>query len=147
TRALADHARMVRVPSHQVTTLAAIDRVRGELTVRHGREATEEEVAAAMRLTPEDLRALSAGSRPPVSLDEGFGGNEENTWLAYLNDTAAASPGTAADHHLLGERIAEVLRSLPPRDREVLELRFGLRDGKTRTLDEVARMLGVTRER
>jgi RNA polymerase primary sigma factor len=138
---------MIRVPTHQVSTLAAIDRVRGELTTRNGHEPVEEEVAAAMGLTREELRALSTAGRPPVSLHGPFAGDGELPWADYLKDTGAASPGEDADRHLLRDRIAEVLRSLAPRDREVIELRFGLRDGHAHTLDEVAKVLGVTRER
>jgi RNA polymerase primary sigma factor len=146
TRALADHARMVRVPCHHTATLAAIDRVRGELTTRHGKVPSDEQVAAALHLKIEDLHALAAVGRQPLSLHEVFG-DEEDTWASVLSDPHAASPGEAADQSLLRERIDEALRCLAPRDREVIELRFGLRDGQSRTLDEVAQMLGVTRER
>jgi RNA polymerase primary sigma factor len=146
TRALADHARMVRVPCHHTATLAAIDRVRGELTTRFGKAPSDEQVAAALRLKIEDLHALTAVGRQPLSLHEVFG-DEEDTWASVLSDPHAASPGEAADQSLLKERIDEALRCLAPRDREVIELRFGLRDGQARTLDEVAQLLGVTRER
>ncbi|HZU37940.1 MAG TPA: sigma-70 family RNA polymerase sigma factor, partial [Gemmataceae bacterium] len=147
TRALADSGRMVRIPCHQVATLAAIDRARGELTVQLGREPLEEEIARTLGITLDDLRALSVVGRAPVSVDEAFAGDEEQTWVNFLNDTEAASPGEDADRNLLKERIGEVLRSLAPRDREVIELRYGLRDGHSHTLDEVAQLLGVTRER
>jgi RNA polymerase primary sigma factor len=147
TRALADHGRMVRIPCHQVATLAAIDRTRGELTIQLGREPLDEEVAGAMKISLGDLQALTAVGRAPVSMDEAFAGDEEQTWANFLNDQQAAGPGEDADRHLLRERIVEVLKSLAPRDREVLELRYGLRDGRTHTLDEVATYLGVTRER
>jgi RNA polymerase primary sigma factor len=146
TRALADHARMVRVPCHHTATLAAIDRVRGELTTRLGRTPSDEEVAGALKIKVEDLQALSAVGRQPLSLHEVFG-DEEDTWASVLHDPRAASPGEAADRTLLKERVGEALRCLAPRDREVIELRFGLKDGQARTLDEVARLLGVTRER
>lgn len=147
TRALADHGRMVRVPCHQVTTLTTIDRVRGELATKLGREAAEEEVAAAMEISAEELRVLSVAGRPPVSLQEGLGGDEDQPWVDFLTDRHTAGPGESADEHLLRERVAESLRVLAPRDREVLELRYGLKDGHSHTLDEVARMLGVSRER
>src|SRR5262249_42477742 len=127
-------------------TLAAIDRVRGELTIRQGRAPSDREVAAALKLKLEDLKGLSAVGRQPLSLHEGFG-DEEDSWASVLDDPRATSPGQAADQILLKERIDEALRCLAPRDREVIELRFGLRDGHSRTLDEVARLLGVTRER
>jgi RNA polymerase primary sigma factor len=146
TRALADHARMVRVPCHHTATLAAIDRVRGELTTRHGRPPSDEEVARALKIKLEDLQVLAAVGRQPLSLHEVFG-DEDDTWASVLDDPRAASPGEATDRLLLRERIDEALRCLAPRDREVIELRFGLKDGQARTLDEVARLLGVTRER
>jgi RNA polymerase primary sigma factor len=146
TRALADHARMVRVPCHHTATLAAIDRVRGELTVEHGKEPADEEVAAVLGLRVHDLQALTTVGRQPLSIHEVFG-EEDEAWASVLGDTRAESPGEAADQLLLKDRIDEALRCLTPRDREVIELRFGLRDGKARTLDEVAQLLGVTRER
>jgi RNA polymerase primary sigma factor len=146
TRALADHARMVRVPCHHTATLAAIDRVRGELTTEHGREPADEEVAAELGMRVQDLKSLAAVGRQPLSLHEAFG-DEDETWANVLHDPHAENPGEAADQLLLKDRIDEALRCLAPRDREVIELRFGLKDGQARTLDEVARLLGVTRER
>ncbi|HXG09000.1 MAG TPA: sigma-70 family RNA polymerase sigma factor [Gemmataceae bacterium] len=147
TRALADHARTVRVPCHQVATLALIERVRGELSVASGREPTVEEIAAVVGVTPEETKSLRVVSRHPVSLHEPMGGDGERALEDFLDDPDAANPGTAVDQHLLRERIAEVLRSLTPREREVIELRFGLRDGHPRTLEEVAQTYGITRER
>jgi RNA polymerase primary sigma factor len=147
TRALADHARTVRVPCHQVGMLAAIERVRGELSVRHGREPSVEEIAAVLGLTPEDTRSLRVVGRHPMSLHDPIGGDGERALEDFLNDPAASNPGQTVDQHLLRERMAEVLRSLAPREREVIELRFGLHDGHPRTLDEVAKVYGITRER
>jgi RNA polymerase primary sigma factor len=147
TRALADHARTVRVPCHQVGTLAAIERVRGELAVASGREPSVEEIAAALGVSTEETQSLRVVSRHPVSLHEPLGGDGERALEDFLDDPDATNPGTAVDQHLLRERIGEVLRSLTPREREVIELRFGLRDGHPRTLEEVARAYGITRER
>jgi RNA polymerase primary sigma factor len=147
TRALADHARTVRVPCHQVGMLAAIERVRGELAVQQGREPTVEEIAATLGVTAEETRSLRVVGRHPVSLHDPLGGDGERALEDFLSDAGATNPGLAVDQHLLKERIAEVLRSLTPREREVIELRFGLRDGHPRTLDEVARTYGITRER
>jgi RNA polymerase primary sigma factor len=147
TRALADHARTVRVPCHQVGMLAAIERVRGELTVKQGREPSVEEIAKVLGLTPEEARSLRVVGRHPVSLHEPLGGDGERALEDFLSDADTSNPGRAVDQHLLKERIGEVLRSLSPREREVIELRFGLRDGHPRTLDEVARTYGITRER
>jgi RNA polymerase primary sigma factor len=146
-RALADHARTVRVPCHQVGLLAAIDRVRGELLGETGREPTVEEIARVLGTTVEETRSLRAVSRHPVSIHEPLGDDAERALGEFLDDPSAANPGMDADQHLLKERIAEVLRSLTPREREVIELRFGLKDGQPRTLDEVARCYGITRER
>jgi RNA polymerase primary sigma factor len=146
-RALADHARTVRVPCHQVGLLAAIDRVRGELLGETGREPTVEEIAKVLGTTVEETRSLRAVSRHPVSIHEPLGDDAERALGEFLDDPSAANPGLDADQHLLKERIAEVLRSLTPREREVIELRFGLKDGQPRTLDEVAKCYGITRER
>jgi RNA polymerase primary sigma factor len=147
TRALADHARTIRVPCHQVGTLAAVERVRGELSIQQGREPTVEEIASVLGVTPEETQSLRIVSRHPVSLHEPLGGDGERALEDFLDDPDAANPGQQVDQHLLRERIAEVLRSLTPREREVIELRFGLRDGQPRTLEEVARAYGITRER
>jgi RNA polymerase primary sigma factor len=147
TRALADHARTVRVPCHQVGTLAAMERVRGELAVQIGREPTVEEIAASLGVTEEETRSLRVVARHPVSLHEPLGGDGERALGDFLDDPGAVNPGQTVDQHLLRERIAEVLRSLTPREREVIELRFGLKDGQPRTLDEVAKAYGITRER
>jgi len=147
TRALADHARTVRVPCHQVGMLAAIERVRGEFTVAHGREPTTEEVAETLGMTSEETRSLRLVGRHPLSLHEPLEKDGQRPLLDFLDDPHAAAPTQSVDQHLLKERVTEVLRSLAPREREVLELRFGLRDGHPRTLDEVARCYGITRER
>jgi RNA polymerase primary sigma factor len=148
TRAVADHGRTVRIPSHQVSVLGAIERVRGELTVRSGREPALEEIAAVLRMSPDEVRILRAAGRHPVSLDEAVGdGHEEDPLQKLLGDAASVNPADDVDRHLLKERVTDVLRCLPPRDREVLELRYGLTDGRSRTLDEVAAVFCVTRER
>jgi RNA polymerase primary sigma factor len=147
TRALADHSRTVRVPCHQVSMLSAIERVRGELSVQHGREPSVEEIAKALGLTPEDTRSLRLVARHPLSLHEPLGEDGERSLEDFLGDGGSSSPSQTVDQHLLRERIKEVLRSLTPREREVIELRFGLKDGQPRTLDEVARSYGITRER
>jgi RNA polymerase primary sigma factor len=147
TRALADHARTIRVPCHQVGTLAAVERVRGELSAKEGREPTVEEIAAVLGVSAEETHSLRVVARHPVSLHEPMGGDGERALEDFLDDPSATNPGLAVDQHLLRDRIAEVLRSLTPREREVIELRFGLRDGQPRTLEEVARTYGITRER
>jgi RNA polymerase primary sigma factor len=147
TRALSDLSRTVRVPCHRVGLLRALERVRGELTVQLGREPNTEEVAAELGVTPEEVRSLRPLAQQPLSLQETFGNDDEQSAASFLADRSEANPGEETDRHLLRERIDEVLRSLPPRDREVIELRFGLRDGQPRSLEEVSRSFGITRER
>ncbi len=146
-RALADHARTVRVPCHQIGLMAKIERKRNELSIATGREPTVEELAEALGVKTEETRSLRVVGRAPVSLHEPIGGDGERALEDFLSDGEAANPGEHADQRLLRDRIQEVLRSLAPREREVIELRFGLKDGTPRTLDEVARQYGITRER
>jgi RNA polymerase primary sigma factor len=147
TRALSDLSRTVRVPCHQIGVLGAIERVRGELTARNGHEPDTAEIAAVLGITPEEIRALRTVGRPPVSLDDSFGGEEGHSLQDFLSDAGTADLDAAVDQQLLKDRLAEVLNSLAPRDREVIELRFGLRDGQPRSLIEVAEIYGITRER
>jgi len=147
TRALADHARTVRVPCHQIGMLAKIERTRNEMSAATGREPTCEEIAFVLGAKAEDTRSLRAVGRHPVSLHEPVGGDGERALEDFLPDDATPNPGDHVDARLLKERINEVLRSLAPREREVIELRFGLKDGTPKTLDEVARQYGITRER
>ncbi|GIW82959.1 MAG: RNA polymerase sigma factor [Gemmatales bacterium] len=147
TRALADHARTVRVPCHQVAALANIERIRAEFFGKTGREPTNEEIAKLMNISVEEMRSLRAVGRHPISLNEPLGTEGERVLEEFLRDSSASNPGQMVDQNLLRERINEVLRSLAPREREVIELRFGLNDGNPRTLDEVAKVYGITRER
>jgi RNA polymerase primary sigma factor len=146
-RALADNARTVRVPCHQVGLLSAIERVRGELIVQTGREPTIEEIAKVLGTSAAEAKSLRAVARQPLSLHEPMGDDTERALSEFLDDRSTSSPGENVDATLLKERIAEVLKSLTPREREVIELRFGLKDGNPRTLDEVAQCYGITRER
>jgi RNA polymerase primary sigma factor len=141
TRALADHGRTVRVPCYQAGALAAIKRVRGELMGQHGREPTVEEIAAVLEMAPEEVRTLQIVGHRPVSGDEAF------TLQDSLCQAETSDPGQLANLNLLRARLTEVLQSLAPRDREVIELRYGLRDGRARTLEQVAQVFGITRER
>jgi RNA polymerase primary sigma factor len=145
TQALHDHARLVRVPCHHAATLATLDRVREELMVLLGREPTLAEMAAASGMSPAEVETLRTVARPPISLDEAF--VADTPLQESLSDTRSEDPALLADQHLLKDRMAEVLRCLAPRDREVIELRYGLKDGQARTREEVAGVLGVTRER
>jgi RNA polymerase primary sigma factor len=148
TRALADHSRTVRVPSHQVSVLRALERARGEITAQRGIEPTLEEIAAAVGISPAEARALEAAGHQPASLDLSFAGDQEDGTLQdFLNDSSTPDVARAVDLQLLRQRLDEVLRCLAPRDREVIEMRFGLKDGRPRSLDEIAQRFGITRER
>jgi len=147
TRALHDHARTVRVPCHQIATLAKMERKRSEMSAATGREPTNEELATAIGVKTEDTRSLRVVGRHPVSLNDPIGGDGERALEDFLSDGQTPNPGEHVDQRLLRERIHEVLRSLAPREREVIELRFGLKDGTPKTLDEVAKQYGITRER
>ena len=146
-RALADNARTVRVPCHQIGLMARIERVRNEMSIATGRDPSNEELALKLGVKPEETRSLRIVGRQPVSLHEPIGGDGERAIEDFLSDHGTPTPGEHADAHLLRERIVEVLKSLAPREREVIELRFGLKDGNAKTLDEVARQYGITRER
>jgi RNA polymerase primary sigma factor len=145
TRALSDLSRTVRVPCHHLALLRQIERVCRELTVQRGREPTTEEIAQVLDITPEQTWTLRTAGRQPVSLDEPRG-NEEQNLESYLR-AGSEEAGERADRGLLKERIDAALATLAPRDRAILELRFGLRDGQPRSLEEIAREFGLTRER
>ena len=147
TRALHDHARTVRVPCHQISMLAKIERKRSEMSAATGREPSNEDLAAALGTKLEDTRNLRVVGRHPVSLHEPVGGDGERALEDFLSDHQTVNPGEHVDARLLKDRIIEVLKSLAPREREVIELRFGLKDGTPKTLDEVARIYNITRER
>jgi RNA polymerase primary sigma factor len=147
TRALHDHARTVRVPCHQISMMAKIERKRNELSAATGRDPTNEELATALGVKTEETRSLRVVGRHPVSLHEPVGGEGERALEDFLSDHQSPTPGDHVDQRLLRDRIVEVLKSLAPREREVIELRFGLKDGTPKTLDEVARLYGITRER
>jgi RNA polymerase primary sigma factor len=147
TRALHDHARTVRVPCHQISLLAKMERKRSEMSAATGRDPTVEELAEALGAKTEDTRSLRIVGRHPVSLHEPVGGDGERALEDFLSDHQTPNPGEHVDQRLLKDRIGEVLKSLAPREREVIELRFGLKDGTPKTLDEVARQYGITRER
>lgn len=146
-RALADLARTVRVPCHQIAVLGQTERARTELAGELGREPSIEELAGRVGLPVDEVRSLRVVGKHPVSLHEPVGGDGERALEDFLRDRGTTTPGEHVDQHLLRERIGEVLKSLAQREREVIELRYGLRDGQPKTLDEVARLFGITRER
>jgi RNA polymerase primary sigma factor len=146
-RALADHARTVRVPCHQVGLMGKIEKKRAEMAAELNREPTILELCEAVGITEDDMKSLRHVNRQPLSIHDPIGGDGERALEDFLSDQRVVIPGEQSDSRLLKERITEVLRSLAPREREVIELRYGLRDGTPRTLDEVAKQYGITRER
>jgi len=147
TRAIADQARTIRIPVHMVETINRLLRVSRRLVQEYGREPTSGEIGKEMEIAPEKVREIIKVSQEPVSLETPVG-EEENSHLGdFIEDRAAKAPAEAASHQLLKEQIDDVLFTLNPRERRVLQLRFGLEDGRSRTLEEVGREFGVTRER
>ena len=147
TRAIADQARTIRIPVHMVETINKLIRVSRRLVQEYGREPTSEEIGRELELPPERVREIMKVSQEPVSLETPIGEEEDSHLGDFLPDETALAPADAASHQLLKEQVMDVLSSLTPRERKVLELRFGLEDGRSRTLEEVGREFNVTRER
>jgi len=147
TRAIADQARTIRIPVHMVETINKLIRVQRQLLQELGREPTPEEIAERMELTPEKVREIIKVSQEPVSLETPIGEEEDSHLGDFIEDSDAVVPVDAASFILLQEQLEDVLNSLSEREREVIRLRFGLTDGHPRTLEEVGREFGVTRER
>jgi RNA polymerase primary sigma factor len=124
-----------------------MERVRAELVMKYEREPSVEEIAAALGISPEETLALRTAGRQPLSLEEPHGDGEERGLVDLMSRNTEVDPDAELDGQLLRDRLREVMRSLPTRDREVIEMRFGLRDGQPRTLEEVAQHYGITRER
>jgi len=147
TRAIADQARTIRIPVHMVETINKLVRVSRRLVQEYGREPTSEEIGRGMEISPEKVREIIKVSQEPVSLETPIGEEEDSHLGDFLEDHGALAPAEAASHQLLKEQVEDVLASLTSRERRVLQLRFGLEDGRSRTLEEVGREFGVTRER
>lgn len=147
TRALADQARTIRIPVHMVETINKLVRVSRSLLQELGRDATAEEIAKEMGLSVVRVREIMKIAQEPVSLETPVGEEEDSHLGDFIEDEAALDPADAASMLLLKEQISEVLKTLAPREAEVLRLRFGLEDGRSRTLEEVGQSFGVTRER
>ncbi len=147
TRALADQSRTIRVPVHMVETINKLVRVTRRLQQELGRSPTDEESAIAMALTPEKVREVIQVSQTPVSLELPIGEEEDSHVSDFVEDKEATSPADAATLSMLRVEVDDLLDTLTPRERRVLQLRFGLIDERQRTLEEVGQRLGVTRER
>jgi len=147
TRAIADQARTIRIPVHMVETINRLSRLTRRLIQDLGREPTSEELGAEMEITPDRVRDILKVAQDPVSLETPIGEEEDSHLGDFIEDQGALAPSDAASHQLLKEQVEDVLDSLTGRERRVLQLRFGLDDGRQRTLEEVGREFGVTRER
>jgi RNA polymerase primary sigma factor len=147
TRAIADQARTIRIPVHMVETINRLIRTSRRLLQELGREPTCEEIAQDMQVSPEKVREIIKVSQEPVSLETPVGEEDDSHLGDFIEDHSAPAPADAANHQLLKEQVEDVLTALSERERKVLQLRFGLDDGRSRTLEEVGREFRVTRER
>lgn len=147
TRAIADQARTIRIPVHMVETINKLHRVNRQLLQDYGREPTPEEIAEHMSISVERVREIQKIAQEPVSLETPIGEEDDSHLGDFIEDEDAPAPAEMASFVLLKEQLDDVLDTLTPRERKVLQLRFGLDDGRTRTLEEVGQEFGVTRER
>ena len=147
TRAIADQARTIRIPVHMVETINKLIRIQRQLLQDLGREPTPEEIGAEMDMSTDKVREILKIAQEPVSLETPIGEEDDSHLGDFIEDTDATSPEQHASYELLKEQLEEVLDTLTDREENVLRLRFGLNDGRTRTLEEVGRVFGVTRER
>lgn len=147
TRAIADQARTIRIPVHMVETINKVLRVSRQLLQELGHEASTEEIAEKMNMSVEKVRDIMKLAQEPVSLETPIGEEEDSHLGDFIPDDDAPAPAEAASYTLLREQLCEVLHTLTPREEHVLKLRFGLEDGRTRTLEEVGKVFNITRER
>ena len=147
TRAIADQARTIRIPVHMVETINKVLRVSRQLLQELGREPTDEEIAKEMNLPVEKVREILKIAQEPVSLEMPIGEEEDSHLGDFIADDNAPAPQEAASYSMLREQLLEVLHTLTPREENVLKLRFGLEDGRPKTLEEVGKVFNITRER
>ena len=147
TRAIADQARTIRVPVHMVETINKLARIQRQMTLELNREPSEEELAAKMGISVDKIREIYKISQEPVSLETPIGEEDDSHLGDFVPDERNMSPEEYATNEMLKDEISEVLLTLTEREEKVIRLRFGLEDGKSRTLEEVGQMFGVTRER
>ncbi|UPM55639.1 RNA polymerase sigma factor RpoD [Gottfriedia acidiceleris] len=147
TRAIADQARTIRIPVHMVETINKLIRVQRQLLQDLGREPSPEEIGEEMDLPPEKVREILKIAQEPVSLETPIGEEDDSHLGDFIEDSEATSPAEHAAYEMLKEQLEDVLDTLTDREENVLRLRFGLDDGRTRTLEEVGKVFGVTRER
>lgn len=147
TRAIADQARTIRIPVHMVETINKVKKVSSQLLHTNGHEPTADEIAEELEMSVDKVREIMRVAQEPVSLETPIGEEEDSHLGDFIPDDDAPAPADAASHTLLKEQLSEVLDTLTPREEKVLRLRFGLEDGRSRTLEEVGREFNVTRER
>ena len=147
TRAIADQARTIRIPVHMVETINKVKKVNSQLLHENGHEPTNEQIAEKLEMPVEKVREIMRVAQEPVSLETPIGEEEDSHLRDFIPDEDAPAPSDVASHTMLKEQLAEVLSTLTPREEKVLRLRFGLEDGRSRTLEEVGKEFNVTRER
>ena len=147
TRAIADQARTIRVPVHMVETINKVKKVQSQLLHQNGHEPSADEIAAEIDMPVDKVREIMRVAQEPVSLETPIGEEEDSHLGDFIPDNDAPAPADAASHTMLREQLSDVLSTLTPREAKVLKLRFGLEDGRSRTLEEVGKEFNVTRER
>lgn len=147
TRAIADQARTIRIPVHMVETIHRVSRTSRQLLQENGREPTIEEIAEKLNMTPEKVREIMKAAQDPVSLETPIGEEDDSHLGDFIPDDSSPTPVDAVSYQLLREQLNKVLHTLTPREEMVIKLRFGLDDGRTRTLEEVGKEFNITRER
>ena len=147
TRAIADQARTIRIPVHMVETINKVKKVQSQLLHQNGHEPTPDEIADELDLPVDKVREIMRVAQEPVSLETPIGEEEDSHLGDFIPDDGAPAPADAASHTMLREQLSDVLSTLTPREEKVLRLRFGLEDGRPRTLEEVGKEFDVTRER
>ena len=147
TRAIAAQARTIRIPVHMVETINKVKKVNSQLLHENGHEPTNEQIAEKLEMPVEKVREIMRVAQEPVSLETPIGEEEDSHLGDFIPDEDAPAPSDVASHTMLKEQLAEVLSTLTPREEKVLRLRFGLEDGRSRTLEEVGKEFNVTRER
>jgi RNA polymerase primary sigma factor len=147
TRAIADQARTIRIPVHMVETIHKVSRMARQLLQENGREPTTDEIARELGMTADKVREIMKIAQDPVSLETPIGEEEDSHLGDFVEDNDSPAPSETASYTLLREQLCNVLHTLTPREEQVLRLRFGIEDGRTRTLEEVGRKFNITRER
>ncbi len=147
TRAIADQARTIRIPVHMVETIHKVSRTTRQLLQELGREPTTAEIAEALDMTPDKVREIMKIAQDPVSLETPIGEEEDSHLGDFVEDSDSPAPSDSASYSLLREQLCNILHTLTPREEQVIKLRFGLEDGRPRTLEEVGKKFEITRER